>query len=109
MQYTIIGRSDVTLEHKEGEKTSTLVATDFNLDVTDINSKSYFIDKDDLPTQAGTKALSQFLYKDSLEIFIMVTKKDIGTMSNTLNTSFLNSKEALLLLPILMNQILNHN
>lgn len=59
MQFRIEARSVVTLEHKQGEKTSTHVATDFNLDVSDNAGRSNFLNKEDLPTAAGSKAATQ--------------------------------------------------
>lgn len=59
MKFEIEGRCVVTLEHKEGKKTSSHVATDFNLNVSENVDRNHFLDKEDLPTQAGTKALSQ--------------------------------------------------
>lgn len=59
MEFEIEGRCVVKLEHKKGETTSTHVATDFNLDVSKNMSRKMYLDEEDLPTQAGTKALTQ--------------------------------------------------
>lgn len=59
MKFEIEGRCVVTLEHKQGEKTSSHVSTDFNLDVSKNVDRGHFLDKEDLPTQAGAKALTQ--------------------------------------------------
>lgn len=59
MEFEIEGRCVVKLAHKEGEKTSAHVATDFNLDVSKNLDRSQYLDKEDLPTAAGTKALTQ--------------------------------------------------
>jgi hypothetical protein len=59
MEFTIEGRCVVTLEHKEGQNTSSHVATDFNLDVSKNLNRKQYLDKEDLPTKDGTKALTQ--------------------------------------------------
>lgn len=58
MQFKFDGRCVVTFEHTEGEKTSRHIATDFNLEVSDNLDKSKYLDKNDLPTSEGTKALT---------------------------------------------------
>ena len=47
MEFTIEGRCVVTLEHREGEKTSAHVATDFNLDVSKNLDRNKYLDKED--------------------------------------------------------------
>jgi hypothetical protein len=59
MEFEIEGRCVVKLEHKQGEQTSKHVTTDFNLDVSKNVDRSHFLDKEDLPTAAGTTALTQ--------------------------------------------------
>ena len=59
MEFEIEGRCVVKLEYKKGEKTSSHIATDFNLDVSENIDRSNFLDEEDLPTVAGTKALTQ--------------------------------------------------
>lgn len=59
MQFEIEGRCVVTLEHKPGEKTSKHITTDLNLNVSENIDRLHFLDKEDLPTAAGTKALTQ--------------------------------------------------
>jgi len=59
MEFEIEGRCVVKLKHKEGEKTSTHVSTDFNLDVSKNLDRKMYLDRDDLPTHAGTKMLTQ--------------------------------------------------
>lgn len=59
MEYKIEGRSVVTLEHNEGDKTSKHLSTDFNLNVSKNIEKCGFVGEDDLPTKEGTKALTQ--------------------------------------------------
>lgn len=61
MQFKIEGRSVLTLSHKEGEKSSTHVQTDFNLNVSKELNRSKYLDKQDMPTAVGTKALTQAL------------------------------------------------
>ncbi len=59
MEFQIEGLCVVTLEHKVGEKTSSHVATDFNLDVSNNLDKSQYLDSEGVPTASGTKALTQ--------------------------------------------------
>ena len=60
MQFQIIGKSIVTLEHKKGESTSRHICTEVNFGVSDNIDTSGFIDeKEELPNEAGTKALTQ--------------------------------------------------
>ena len=59
MEYQLDARCVLTLRHNKGEKTSSHVTTDFNLDVSKNVDRSLFLDKDDLPTAEGTKALTQ--------------------------------------------------
>ncbi len=59
MKFSLEGRCIITLEHKEGEQTSTRVNTNFNLDVSQNIERSVFIDSEDMPTTAGVKALTQ--------------------------------------------------
>ncbi len=59
MIFKIEGRSVVKLEHKPGEKSSTHLTTDFNLDVSENVDRSTFLDKDEMPTAAGSKAITQ--------------------------------------------------
>lgn len=59
MEIKIEGRCVVTLEYKEGQSKSNHVATDFNLDVSENLDREMYLDKDDMPTKEGVKALSQ--------------------------------------------------
>lgn len=59
MEYKITGKSVLTLNHAKGDKTSTHVQADFNLDVSRELDRSQYLGKNDLPTEAGTKMLTQ--------------------------------------------------
>jgi len=59
MQFKFEGRSVLTLEHKKGDKTSTHVKTDFNLEVTKPLDRKQYLGEDDMPTAIGCKALTQ--------------------------------------------------
>ena len=59
MEFEIDCRCIVTLEHNDGDKTSRHVATDFNLDVSKNLDRKMYLDKNDLPTKAGSQALTQ--------------------------------------------------
>lgn len=59
MKFDIIGHSIVTLEHIEGEPTSKHITTQYNLDVSKNVDRKNFFDDDNVPNQAGSKALSQ--------------------------------------------------
>jgi len=84
MEFEIEGRCVVKLEHKKGEKTSKHVTTDFNLEVSKNIDRSLFLDKDDLPTAKGTKALTQ--------CFIQVL---VGNIHNAHQKGFWNDAEHL--------------
>lgn len=59
MEYILIGKCALTLKHNEGEKTSSHVHTDILLEISINVPKENFIDKNDLPTKEGCKALTQ--------------------------------------------------
>lgn len=59
MIFKIEGRSVLTLEHKKGDKTSSYVKTDFNLEVSKELDRNQYLDKEDFPTAVGSKALTQ--------------------------------------------------
>jgi hypothetical protein len=59
MQFEFEGKCVLKLEHKEGEKTSKHVKTDFNLSVSKGLDVKQYLDKDELPTAMGVKALTQ--------------------------------------------------
>jgi len=61
MEFSFEAKVVLTLEHKKGMATSKHVATDFNLEVNGILDKRQYIDKEDLPTQDGSKVLSNVL------------------------------------------------
>lgn len=59
MEFQFEGKSVITLKQKDDKK-STLVAIDFNLDVLSKEvDKDVYINKEGLPTQIGTKTLTQ--------------------------------------------------
>ena len=58
MLFEIEGKCVITLENSGGQ-TSALKSVDFNLDVSDNQNKSAYLDKEGLPTKIGTKALTQ--------------------------------------------------
>lgn len=61
MEFSFEAKVVLTLEHKKGMTTSKHVATDFNLDVSKELDRSMYLDKEDLPTEAGSKTLSNVL------------------------------------------------
>lgn len=61
MEFSFEAKVVLTLEHKKGMSTSTHVATDFNLDVIGKLDRKQYLDEDGLPTEAGSKALSNVL------------------------------------------------
>lgn len=58
-EFSFTGISKVTLSHEKGASTSRHVATDFRLDVSSNLDKSIYLDKEELPTKAGIKPLTQ--------------------------------------------------
>jgi len=58
MQFEFEGKCVIKLEHKEGDKTSKHVKTDFNLSVSENLDVNQYLDKDELPTEVGVKALT---------------------------------------------------
>lgn len=58
MEFKLEGRCVLTLSHKQGDKTSKHVSTDFNLAVSNNLSQSVYLHKDGLPTQEGSKCLT---------------------------------------------------
>ena len=61
MEFSFEAKVVLTLEHKKGMTTSKHVATDFNLKVIGELDKRQYLDKDDLPTNVGSKTLSNVL------------------------------------------------
>lgn len=61
MEFTLEAKVVLTLEHKKGMRFSNLVATDFNLEVSDNLERSQYLDKENLPTELGSKGLSNVL------------------------------------------------
>jgi hypothetical protein len=61
MEFQFEAKVVVTAEHKPGMTTSKHVATDFNLDVMGPLDRKAYLDKEDLPTAAGSKVLSNVL------------------------------------------------
>ncbi len=59
MKFKIEAKCVLTLEHKEGEKTSKHVTPDFNLEVSENIERDMFLNENDLPTEAGSKAITQ--------------------------------------------------
>lgn len=58
MQFSLEGKSILTLDYKEGENKSTFVSTDFFLKVSGCDEKN-FINEEGIPNKEGSKALSQ--------------------------------------------------
>ena len=58
-EFSFTGISQVTMSHEKGAPTSRHVATDFRLDVSKNLDKGIYLDKEDLPTKAGIKPLTQ--------------------------------------------------
>jgi hypothetical protein len=61
MEFSFEAKVVLTLEHKKGMATSKHVATDFNLEVVGELDRKQYLDKEDLPTEAGSKVLSNVL------------------------------------------------
>lgn len=61
MEFSFEAKVVLTLEHQKGMTTSRHVATDFNLDVSKELNREMYLDKEDLPTEAGSKTLSNVL------------------------------------------------
>lgn len=61
MEFSFEAKVVLTLEHKKEMTTSKHVATDFNLEVSDNLVRNQYLDKEDLPTEAGSKILSNVL------------------------------------------------
>lgn len=61
MEFSFEAKVVLTLEHKKEMTTSKHVATDFNLVVSDNLVRSQYLDKEGLPTLAGSKVLSNVL------------------------------------------------
>jgi len=59
MEYSFEAKVVITLEQKRGMVTQKHVATDFNLEVFGELDRKQYLDRDDLPTEAGSKALSR--------------------------------------------------
>lgn len=61
MEFSFEAKVVLTLEHQKGMTTSKHVATDFNLDVSKELNREMYLDKEDLPTESGSKTLSNVL------------------------------------------------
>lgn len=61
MEYEMTGIVTLTLDHKKGSATSSHVSTNFRLEVDDQLNQSQYIDDGDLPTQEGSKVLTNIL------------------------------------------------
>jgi len=61
MEFSFEAKVVLTLEHKQGWKTSKHVSTDFNLEVIGELDRKQYLDKEDLPTEAGSKVFSNVL------------------------------------------------
>lgn len=61
MEYSMECRVVLTLDHKKGSKKSEHVATDFNLSVSENLDQSVYLDKDGVPTEIGSKTLTNVL------------------------------------------------
>jgi len=61
MEFSFEAKVVLTLEHKKGSSKSNHVATDFNLRVSKELDPKQYLDSEDLPTQAGSKVLSNVL------------------------------------------------
>jgi len=61
MEFSFEAKVVLTLEYKKGMATSKHVATDLNLEVIGELDKTQYLDKEDLPTEAGSKVLSNVL------------------------------------------------
>lgn len=59
MELTIDAFSQVTLEGKDGVQTSKHISTEIHLDVSDELDRSKYISKEGLPTELGSKAITQ--------------------------------------------------
>lgn len=61
MEFSFEARVVLTLEHEKGSTASKHVATDFNLYLGGPLDKKQYLDNQDLPTEVGSKALSNVL------------------------------------------------
>ena len=61
MEYSFEAKVVVTMNHNTGDTTSTHVATDLNLSLSKNLKHDQYLDYEDLPTAAGTKALTHTL------------------------------------------------
>ena len=76
MEFSFEAKVVLTLEHKKGTSTSKHVATDFNLEVNGILDKRHYLDKEDMPTEAGSKVLSNVLVQGLIGNIHMAHEKD---------------------------------
>jgi len=58
MEFKFQGVCEITLKHKPSTGKSSLVKTDFNLDVSNNLDATKYLDSDGLPTADGTKSLT---------------------------------------------------
>lgn len=61
MEFSFEAKVVLELEHKPGMATSKHVATSFNLEVSEELDRAQYIDTQGLPTEAGSKTLSNVL------------------------------------------------
>lgn len=59
MEFTFEGKVVLTLSHNKGDKSSKHVSTDINLFVGKGLKKDQYLDEEDLPTEEGTRSLTQ--------------------------------------------------
>ncbi len=85
MRFDLEGRCVITFDHKEGDKTSKHIATDFSLEVSPTIDRSIFIDKDEIPTIAGAKALTQCFIQGLIGNISFCNEKGIWDISEHLN------------------------
>lgn len=61
MEFSFEAKVVLTLEYKKEMSTSKHVATDFNLEIIGELDRKQYLDNEDLPTEAGSKVLSNVL------------------------------------------------
>lgn len=61
MEFSFEAKVVLTLEHKKGSSKSNHVSTDFNLSISKELDEKQYLDPEGLPTEAGSKVLSNVL------------------------------------------------
>jgi hypothetical protein len=84
MKFSFEAKVVLTLEHKKGMETSKHVATDFNLEVVGELDRKQYLDKEDLPTEAGSKVLSNVLVQGLVGNIHMAHEKGFRNSSEHL-------------------------